>query len=83
MKKKIIKVLATIGLVVAIFLILKGGFDIIMSLLNQTQMDTEKAKKKWDEMSLMDHRNMFLLKPILKVDIGKKQSQKKVMMLEV
>tara|TARA_B110000027_G_scaffold133669_1_gene162815 strand:- start:1290 stop:1394 length:105 start_codon:yes stop_codon:yes gene_type:complete len=34
MKKKIIRISATIGLVIAIFLILKGGFDIIMSLLN-------------------------------------------------
>lgn len=33
-KKKIIRMLGTIGLVIAIFLILKGGFDIIMSFLN-------------------------------------------------
>ena len=32
MKKKIIKVLATIGLVIAIFLILKGIFDIGLTL---------------------------------------------------
>jgi hypothetical protein len=32
MKKKIIRVLATIGLVIAIFLILKGVFDIGLTL---------------------------------------------------
>jgi hypothetical protein len=34
MKKKIIKVLATIGLVIAIFLILKGVFDLIIAFFN-------------------------------------------------
>jgi len=34
MKKKIIKVLATIGLVIAIFLIFKGAFDLIIAFLN-------------------------------------------------
>ena len=34
MKKKIIRVLATIGLVIAIFLILKGVFDLIIAFLN-------------------------------------------------
>ena len=34
MKKKIIKVLATIGLVIAIFLILKGVLDLILAFLN-------------------------------------------------
>jgi len=34
MKKKIIRLLATIGLVIAIFLILKGVFDLIIAFLN-------------------------------------------------
>ena len=32
MKKKVVKILATIGLVIAIFLILKGVFDIGLTL---------------------------------------------------
>tara|TARA_B110001452_G_C14974843_1_gene340722 strand:+ start:96 stop:197 length:102 start_codon:yes stop_codon:yes gene_type:complete len=31
--KNLVKILATIGLVIAIFLILKGGFDLILVLL--------------------------------------------------
>jgi len=34
MKKKITKALATIGLIIAIFLILKGVFDLIIAFLN-------------------------------------------------
>jgi hypothetical protein len=33
MKNNLVKILATIGLVIAIFLILKGGFDLILVLL--------------------------------------------------
>ena len=32
MKKKVVKILATIGLVIAIFLILRGVFDIGLTL---------------------------------------------------
>jgi hypothetical protein len=31
--KNLVKILATIGLVIAIFLILKGGFDLVLVLL--------------------------------------------------
>jgi hypothetical protein len=34
MKNNLVKILATIGLVIAIFLILKGGFDLILVLLS-------------------------------------------------
>jgi hypothetical protein len=33
MKNNLVKILATIGLVIAIFLILKGGFDLILVFL--------------------------------------------------
>ena len=33
MKNNLVKTLATIGLVIAIFLILKGGFDLVLVLL--------------------------------------------------
>ena len=77
MKKKIIKVLATIGLVIAIFLILKGGFDTFTSVLISQMLNTGMSEESYAMASIVSLVAVIIVSAILIVTALKTEELEK------